>query len=200
MWGWDGRRYRNLETGRYVSAAQVREWSSLAIGTSSDAMGDLSGLLNEGQLNTHDWTLLMRDEVKDAYIQEYVLGRGGLDQMTQADWGSIGGALREQYRYLDNFARQIADGSVTPAQIAARARMYAKSAREAFERAQRRVAIAAGMTQIKWTLMPAEHCPDCVAFADLGWQNIADDPYRGATPTSGHTQCLTNCQCIFDFR
>lgn len=201
-WAWveEQARYRDLETGRFVSGAQVQEWGSLALDASSDAVAELADMLNERQLNVHDWTLLMRDEIKDSYIQEYLFGKGGLEQMTQADWGSIGGMLAEQYRYLDNFARQIADGTVTESQIVARARMYARSAKESFARAQRHVAMDRGMTQVKWVLHPAEHCRDCIAFAGLNWQNIEDDPYRGAIPGSGHTECLVNCACSLDYR
>lgn len=139
-WIWldEYQRYRDLETGRWVGASQIREWGSLAADASSHALAELADMLNDGRLNTHDWTLLMRDEIKDVYIQQYVLGKGGLDQMTQADWGSLGGMLREQYRYLDRFAVQIAAGQVAPGQIVQRSRMYGNSAREAHSRAHER--------------------------------------------------------------
>jgi hypothetical protein len=136
-WGWEEgtNRYRDLETGRFVSAAQVREWGAMAAEASGDLVAELSVMVVEGQLNVADWTLLMRDEIKDAYIQQYVFGRGGLDQMTQVDWGRIGGMLREQYLYLNRFAAEIATGKLTAAQVAHRARMYSRSAREAYGRA-----------------------------------------------------------------
>lgn len=139
-WIWldEWKRYRDLETGEWLAGTRAREWARLAAAASGDATGMMATMVNEGQLNVSDWTLLMRDEIKDAYVQEYVLGRGGLDQMTQRDWGSIGGMLREQYRYLDNFAHQVADGEVSPGRIAQRAKMYAHSAREAYYRAHER--------------------------------------------------------------
>jgi hypothetical protein len=130
--------YRDLETGRWLSFAQARQWSTEAAEVSGDAIAGLAELLNTDRLSVHDWTLLMRDEIKDTYVQEYLLGRGGVDQMTRQDWGSIGGMLQEQYRYLDRFARQIADGEVSPGRIVQRARMYANSAREAYYRAHER--------------------------------------------------------------
>lgn len=98
----------------------------------------LASMLTGDQLNVRDWETLMRQSIKDQYIQEYLLGRGGLSQMTQEDWGSIGGMLAEQYRFLDPFAQQIADENLTEAQIAARSRMYIHSSREAFSRATAR--------------------------------------------------------------
>jgi hypothetical protein len=86
------------------------------------------------------------------------------------------------------------------AQIARRSRMYLNSAREAFERAKQRVKVALGMDEVQWVLGQAEHCDGCVAFSDLGWQKVDDDPYNGAFPGSGATQCLTNCQCSLEYR
>lgn len=199
-WATDSSRYRDLQTGRFVSQAQVRDWSGQAAKASGDAVTEMAEMLGDGRLNVRDWTLLMRDEIKDVYIQQYVAAKGGLSQMTQRDWGSIGGMLRDQYRYLDRFARQVADGEVPASRVATRARLYTTSSKEAFERATQRVMVAGGMTEVHWRLHPAEHCEDCVAFAAMGWQPIASRPYGDAIPGSGHTRCLTNCACTLSYR
>ena len=38
-----------------------------------------------------DWERLMRQEIKEQYITEYIAGRGGREQMTARDWGICGG-------------------------------------------------------------------------------------------------------------
>lgn len=202
-WRWSAptHNYRDLETGRFVSGAQVHSWSAAAGKASADAVGTMADMLAEGKLSVHDWTLLMRDEIKDAYIQQYVLAKGGLSQMTQRDWSSIGGMLgRDQYAYLDRFAREIADGKVSPAQIKRRAAMYVRSSREAFERGNARVHEDA--TEIRWAVSPEiENCSDCLEFQAMGWQKREDDPYHGAIPGSGNfTQCGVNCGCHFEYR
>jgi hypothetical protein len=201
-WRWSAptHNYRDLDTGRFVSGAQVHQWSAAASKASADAVGTMADLLAEGKLSVRDWTLLMRDEIKDIYVQQYVLAKGGLSQMTQRDWGSVGGMLREQYAYLDAFARQVADGGVAAGQIARRARMYAASSKEAFERATQRVMVESGRGEVRWRMTPAEHCPDCIAFSELGWQRIDSNPFGGAIPGSGATRCLTNCACEMDYR
>lgn len=122
--------------------------------------------------------------------------------MTPADWGSTGGIIADQYRYLGGFAREVAAGTLTEAQVAARSRMYINSGREAFERAKGRTEEEAD--EAAWTLTPAEHCPDCLDLAALGWQPREPWPFavRGATaiPGSGATQCKTNCKCVIDYR
>jgi hypothetical protein len=140
MWIWedDTHNYRNTETGQFVSQNDILRLSGERIDRTFPVSDQLVSMLVNGQLNVRDWELLMRQELKAAYIQQYLLGRGGLGAMTQADWGSIGGMLREQYRYLNNFAREIKAGGLTEGQIRVRARMYFASSREAFSRARSR--------------------------------------------------------------
>ena len=78
--------------------------------------------------------------------------------------------------------------------------MYVSSAREAFERGKARANPEA--TEVRWLLgvVVTKHCPDCEGFAAMGWQRIEDDPYGGAIPGSGQTQCKSGCNCERDFR
>ena len=200
-WSESAKRYRDLETGRFVPRETVLSYVEASIEATSSATASLAEYVAGDVLSPGDWRLLMRREIKDEYVRQYVLGKGGVAQMTQADWGSIGGMLKEQYGYLDDFARQVAQGTLSEAQIRARAQMYIRSAREAYERAHSRVADAAGMDEVAWVLnWNAENCPDCQDYADMGWQRVDDDPYNGAYPGSGHTVCLTNCRCHLEWR
>jgi len=215
-WTWSDKshRYHDSATGRFLSKTAVLGYVQSSLDTARTAPAStlqgnvnsagtdlLSNLVSNGMMNPRDWHEMMREEVKREYIREYMLGRGGLGSMTQVDWGSIGGMLKEQYHpYLVNFAQQVANGELTEGQIRARSAMYVNSAREAFERGKARA--NADATEIIWLLGPVktEHCPDCEALAALGWQLIADDPFDGAYPCSGATQCLTNCRCDLDYR
>jgi hypothetical protein len=212
-WVFDSRsaRYRDLVTGRYVSSKQVRIWANAEIAASTDRVRTLTQLLTSDRLTVTDWERGMREELRKAYISEYLAGRGGLYRMTQADWGSIGGQLSESYRFLGNFARQIAAGNLTEGQILARVRMYINSAREAYERAHGRSAQDAGLTQVHWNLTDlgpsgaVEHCTDCEGLEAMGWCPVG--PQGGFImssgeeiwPGTGATICLTNCMCFLDY-
>jgi len=138
------------------------------------------------------WQATMRQQIKDEYIRQYVIARGGVENMAQADWGSIGGMLADQYRYLDRFAADIASGNLSAAQIEKRAAMYIRSAREAFWRGTARaqgwpplpaypgdgstrcltncqcswdVLEVEGAWLATWQLGAAEHCEDCIQRA-----------------------------------
>lgn len=192
-WGWDpvAKRYRDLDTGRFMLRSAVLEWVEESLDASAVATDQLAQFVIDGIVSPVDFGLLMRQELKEEYIRQFLLGIGGRAQMTPQDWGSIGGMLADQYRYLDRFVDEIASGEVPPGSLLLRVRMYANSAREAYERAHLKNAYALNMAEEQWVLGVAEHCPDCLEFADMGWQPIGTFPFPG----EGATECLTNCQC-----
>lgn len=200
-WNPESARYHDLATGRFMPRSEVLNYVNDSLVASGNATDVLAQLVSDGTLSPADWNGAMRQEVKEEYIRQYILGRGGLEQMTSEDWGSIGGSLVHQYHpYLDGFTQDIASGKLSEAQIRARAKMYTNSAGQAFERGKARASAKAGLDEVKWTLTPAEHCVDCEALAAMGWQPVADDPFGGCFPRSGCTQCLSNCKCILDYR
>jgi len=193
IWLPDLQRYRDTATGRFVSSAEVRGWGQTSMNGSADHARGMAGALAERDISLGRWERNMREQIKEEYIRQYLLGRGGRDLMTAEDWGSIGGSLKEQYSWLNKFSTQIATGELSEKQIAARSAMYLRSAGEAFERARGRAQPDA--TEIRWHLTSAEHCEDCVGYADMGWQPITDDVFDGNLPRTGGTRCLTNCMC-----
>lgn len=191
-------RYRDADSGRFMSADRVREFVRRSLTGSTTASNELAGLVADARLTSGDWRTLMREELKHEYIRQYLLGRGGLGQMKASDWGRIGGMLADQYRYLEGFAAQVA--GLTEAQIKSRvfrSAMYFNSAREAFERAQAVAVKRAGLDEERWRRDPAaESCGDCEDNEGQGWQPVGTFPFPG----DGNTQCLTNCQCHKEYR
>jgi hypothetical protein len=173
------------ENGVITPNSRLLALSEESVLASVGATDDFAARVADGSLTSLAWYNDMRQELKEEYIRQYLLGRGGLAQMTAEDWGSIGGSLAEQYRFLDGFRDAIEDGNLTEGQIKvrslnglaqatadfrfiARASMYVNSAREAFFRAQAR---ARGF-------------------------DPNDLPYQ---PCDGGTDCLTKCQCHWEF-
>ena len=114
--------------------------------------------------------------------------------MTQANYGELGGLLKAQYKWLNNFASEIADGTQSLAQIKARSGLYIASATNAFERGKAasygmpklsqypgdgkteclrqckchlQIEETATVWQVHWKLGPVrtEHCGDCLGLA-----------------------------------
>jgi hypothetical protein len=198
---WDSSvgRYRGQD-GRFVARSTIDSFVSRSLAASRNVSDTLGQLVSNGLVNVDDWKLSFRQEIKDEYIRQYLTGKGGLEQMISKDWGSIGGMLKEQYGYLDGFAQDIAAGNLSEAQIMARSDMYINSASEALERAKERVATSLGFDLVEWVVDTSlENCDDCLNFQSMGVVPVDEDPYDGAYPGSGDTQCLTNCGCHLEY-
>jgi hypothetical protein len=196
-WTWVEKvgKYRD-SAGHFLARDQVLALANESIAASDTAIGPLAQIAAGGGLSPADFNLLVRAELKQEYLRQYMLGIGGRSRMTPADWGRCGSMLKEQYKYLGDFAKELADGKLSEAQIRARLSMYVNSSRTAYERAHSINAQALGMDEEAWLLGDAEHCDDCMALNAEGWQPIGHFPEPGA----GATQCLTNCACFVDYR
>lgn len=198
-WKWNttAARYYDTNTGKFLSRARALEFVDESLAATENATGLLSSFVSDGMISAGDWRMIMREEIKREYVRQACLAKGGRAQMTPADWGRIGQQIKEQYKYLDSFAEEVAKGKLTEAQIRSRSSMYVNSALQAFEGVQEQVAIASGYDEESWHMNPAlENCPDCEDFYNMGWQPIGTFP----TPCDGSTVCLTSCGCHKEYR
>jgi len=201
LWYWDAAvaRFRN-QRGRFVAQETVLSSLQASEEAARRQARVLARQVARKQIPPNEFREGMRELLKQEHIREALVGNGGLRQMDSAAWGRIGGNLSSQYRYLDNFTTDLVTKDLTEAQIIARAEMYANSAKSEFHAAWRDAnAQSDEMAAVRWVMTPAEHCEDCIAFANLGWQLIADDPFGGAVPGDGTTACRTNCRCHLEY-
>lgn len=206
IWNESLRRYRDVDSGRILSFSAVHALIDDLVDVTVENVTDtLSDLLADGRMNVADWKAAMVEAIKYAYIEMAELGAGGRDQMTPAMWGSVGGALAAQYRYLDKFAEQIADGELSPAQIRARSEMYINSARSSYWRVRDRIEKEKGMTEELWVAQGDKNtCSPCFEADSMGWQPIGtfSAPGSGSVLITPHTECagLTKCRCTKLYR
>lgn len=200
LWYWDDNvnRYRNPVTGRFVGIDEMNGLRTEFMETQKLRMVGLTNVYSTGTIDIFTYEKQVKEILRQTYIDNYVMGKGGRNMMTQADWGRIGGMLKEQYSYLNPFMEQIARGELSQAQIDARLKMYINSASEAFWRgfasdvpidlpAYPGDGSSACLTNCQcqwdiqnvpngydcyWRLGQAEHCPDCIERAGE-W-----NPYR----------------------
>lgn len=189
-------RYRDRQTGRVVDESVARRQAEdLNQRFYRANMERLTDQLITGQIDLSTWQARMRQEIKDGHITNLTVGRGGRQQVEFSDWGRVGQRLQMQYRFLDVFAQEIASGTLTEAQIRARAAMYSTAARTAYFDGMTAAGQAAAHTEERRVLNPAEHCPDCLGYAAQGWVPI------GTLPKPGQgSQCLSNCKCEYETR
>ena len=197
--------------GTFVSGKRLRAVRDDWIASKRPIADNLAARYKAGDITITDWIMETRAELKSAHIAQYVLARGGLGNMTQADYGRIGAKLREQYGFLNDFAAKIIDNPQwSEAYIAARSQMYFEASGTSFEignQVSRGVLVLPqhpgdGRTQClsnckcywdirvqganwecTWTLSPAEHCPDCLENA-AKWAPLVVPRIEAATRAS----------------
>ena len=189
VWNDKAKRYRDTTTGRFISHHKAITLRDFYIEAKKGDMDKLSRRLINKDVSLPQWTLEMRSQVKDTFINEYMLARGGRNNMTQADWGRVGAMLKKQYGYIDNFGADIKAEKVSEGQMRTRARMYISSGTQAFERARAESVGAPVLPaypgdsstrchsncgcswsieekenhwEAYWRLGPHEHCEDCL--------------------------------------
>lgn len=192
---WDEglQRYVNVATGRFVGRQAILDLLDAEIAQRERELSRLLTAFMDGELAPGVWLHEMHTTLRRVHLQMAALGAGGWDRLTAADYGRMGGLLGMDYRRLVEFARAIAAGELTSAQAMARLGLYLGNARRNFWHGQR-VAPRQDATVVLFRrlLGIAEHCDDCVGYADLGWQR-ADS---GQVPAPGEgSVCLTNCRC-----
>ena len=206
IWETDNARYRDVSTGRFVSEAtietRIESYNDTVI---ADRVTQHTQGLVDGTTSLPDWQRAVAKELKDAYVVNLQVGRGGRKATTQSDYGRIGGRLAFEYGKLNGFAFEIAnrqydiDGKLilgpSDAQILARAKLYARGPRTAYFDGQTAGKEAAEYTEERRILNPAEHCEDCVAYEALGWQPIGTLP-----PPGVGSRCQHNCRCEKKYR
>ena len=195
-WDKPSARYRDNATGRYVSEQHVRETvEAFNLDAHRDNVTNLTQQLIDKKISLPDWQQAMAQEIKDAHIVNASAGRGGRNAMTQEDWGRTGGRLTNEYNHLNSFADDIATGNMSDAQIMARANSYSGASRKAYYDGMTAAAADAGFTEERRLLQPGESCGDCIAFEAKGWQPVGSLPEPGQD-----SQCLSNCNCIKEYR
>lgn len=195
QWDPSAARFRDLATGRYISRNQVRRAVDDLVRKSQARITIASDQVRSGSITTSEWNAIMRQEIKRTHLTKEALVRGGWNQLTSADYGRVGAAVRDQYTYLDRFVAELESGSIrTDGEFMRRARSYVESARVAYYEALAEMLPALGYTEEKNKLNPAEHCSDCIDQRNLGWVRI------GTCIPIGRRKCRNSDQCEMLYR
>jgi hypothetical protein len=164
-------------------------------------LAELAEALRSGQIDIAQWEVQMQNYLRAQYRVAMELTKGGSQNITQSDWGYEGSALKKQYEFLNNFAKDIANNpdAWMSGRLDARMGLYKESAYAALEDFQRRDTIDRGFTEERRVLGIADHCPDCLEVgvepgSDGGWAPI------GTLPAIGDSVCIVKCKCEFEYR
>ena len=188
--------YRSIETGKIVSRTAINEGLEAVMDASAINMNALTQSLIDGNISLASWQSGMMTEIKVTHTASAALANGGWAQMTPSDWGATGQLIREQYDYLRNYAKEIANGTqALDGRALVRSDLYADAANGTYWEMSKRSFSQDGYDEGRRVLEPgADHCEDCEEYASEGWMPIDD------IPEIGNSQCLTRCRCEIEFR
>lgn len=189
----DASRYR-ASNGQFVSAKTIRDEIEKSIIERQREIKQLSQKLVDGKINLSKWTTEMRDQIKHSHLVSAAVARGGREQLTQSDLGRLGAKLKEQYKYLNSFARDIANGKVNPSAIASRAASYMTAARALFYAEEQAAKAEGDFTKAKRVLRSGESCAGCIAQAARGFIAIEEMP-----PIGSIANCFQRCRCVVEY-
>ena len=197
-------RYRYADTGKFVSKEALANVTAKNVQIASDNILEIGDKLINEEISLKQWQFETAQALKTLHIQQYLLGRGGKAQMTQADYGSIGYELRKQYEYLEGFAKDLnrgysegSDGKrypMTLERFRARLELYAEASRIAQDKGLQAAEKGRGAIAMQRFLGDARHCPDCPGYAARGVVPIGGVPL----PTQD-CQCRANCKCRVEY-
>lgn len=199
-YGWDKglARYRDQVSGKFVSRERITGLLEQRVNEAEGRLANLTAAYQSGKIAPSVWAVAMREEIKTIHLQNIALAKGGWDRLTQQDYGRVGAAVKAIYPKIAGSAADIQSGTVSEAQMLGRLTNYVGSARALYYQAEReQMTFAPGMVRIeKRSLDPgAQHCGDCVTYADRGWQPL------GTLPVPGQAcQCSGRCRCSMQYR
>jgi hypothetical protein len=188
-------------SGRFVSLVEVRAALDRAIIVAATKGDGIAKLLESGTIGVLEFERLMRVLIKDTQIYAGAVASGGFSNIDVTALATLSNNIGVQFAYLADWAQNMSDridegetAIVAGKQAAARAAMYAKSARNTFDTIFRAGQLARGYTEELSVLHPAEHCAQCVDMASIGWVLI------GTIIPIGERECLSNCRCTVSYR
>jgi hypothetical protein len=180
------KRYRNVDSGRFLSPAQEQALRDDFLARRSDAMRAVTAKVGAGDVSVQDWLRQMRSEVKQTYATQYAFGRGGTQAMTAADRRAVGQLVSGQLGYLQRFAEEVSAGRLSQPQAEARASLYANSAVQAHAHG------VASAWAIDLPAMPGVGTL-CKANCGCSWELEEDDTEIRATWTLGTAESCDTC-------
>lgn len=185
-------------TGSFVSRGNVIKLQRDYLEKSIKQFVELTPRIKAGEIGVYKdaGELLKRIHVSHAIIEA-----GGIDKLTNSDLGTIGNILKQQYYAgkgkdgkpfgLKHMFKDVQlDPSYSEAKIEQRLKMYALSGEISGSIIKQNKAASEGKTYMKRILGNAEHCPDCINYASLGWQLTGTLPMPKVA-----CRCGSNCKC-----
>lgn len=197
-WSYDTQtgRYRNTRNGRFLSEKDALKLTDKLVAKAQADLEQLMLNLSQGLIDLGAWERQFASLIKSVHLAQFILGKGGVKNTYPADFLKIARILKDEYRYLDGFAKDLAAGRLSYAQAVARAKLYLAKSRLSYWTGQQLAQQRGPMpSEMRRHLAPVEHCQECVIYSLAGWSPIGTLPL----PTQD-CSCRSNCKCTVEYR
>lgn len=163
--------------------------------TEDDGRDNFLWLLFLGLITLTVWEERMRTAVRDAVIAQWLVGRGGVDQLTDEDRARLEALILLQWQFLNEFAQAIATGTLSEAQIAWQAGLYYSDTVRSFEQGHE----AAWDYALQLPAYPGDCSSECCA-RDRCWVSYVDTGETieiewNRTVTESCPTCVARARC-----
>lgn len=183
--------------GKFVARAKIENLLDQEQAATEVRLKTLTRMLAHRKLSLQQWESQFASTLREAHLKMMLLAVGGQESLTAQIYGAVGYQLRRQYGYLDNFAQQLAAGSITEPRAIQRAASYARSLRSTFSRVEQLARETEGFTEAKRSLDPqARHCASCLRYSTRG----AWVPISIVVAPATNCECGQNCRCTIAYR
>lgn len=188
-----------LKAGQFIKNSRVIDAMENYRNVARDDMKSLASDLKDKKIGYRDFERGMRKLIRQNERAAGIVGAGGAERFSKNKEFEriVERNTREQFKYLSNYVQQMKDKgreNMTARDIN-RAGMYSLTSHrtmyDTMRAAMREDADSMGMKMCeKRVLGQAEHCPDCVRYESMCWQEqgVLPDPTE-------NSQCGPNCRC-----
>jgi hypothetical protein len=156
---------------------------------------NLTNQLYSGSITIEQWQIASAQLLKDAHLAEAMFAVGGKANLNAATLARLRDTLRKEFGFLDQFAKDIASGSVSEAQALARINQYANAVQQSYWNEYKQASEV-----IYWNLGTTEKhcgvCPDLAAGSPYKPQDLHQVPGDGSTPCRGNCDCTLSREKI----
>lgn len=192
----------NVKLGRYIDGSGrmvpntiIRQAVDVSITSSQDSVKKLAVQLQKGEISLAQWQTATGRDIKTLHVATALVALGGSKMASQADYGYMGKLIKDQYKFLNGFANDVATGvQRLDGTFLNRVRLYVEAGRGTFHSVETREKKLAGIKLAARVLGPADSCPGCVHQAGLGYVPIDE------VAPIGSQQCRTNCRCEITYQ
>lgn len=179
---------------RYAATPSQRWLNRVIAGLKGEAKAVTRKFI-DGDVSRAEWELWMREYLSITYIIGTAAALKTFE-LSAADLQIASEQERSQLAYYSAFMGQLSSGEQKKnGSLLARVGLYIGAAWGLMWFINGVKARLGGYTEERRILGKADHCPDCLRYAGMGWQPIGTLPDPGVGSV-----CLSNCRCRKEYR